>query len=212
MEWKIIMLCTYEELKKKIKKDIKDNFVYGDKIYEILLNKYKGLENCDVTSEIFISMFLLEIYKEKNMNIDKKVDLLELLTKKNLEIVYNQLQDEYMQFSNDLKEILRYVFRNIDNDIATMNDKIILDLREIYSKVELHEKLKKELKLPNFYKNEWDSFKYIITDLISLPSIIIIKGWKKIQIRFPNDAKKMQEIFVQLNKEHPEINCEIIYD
>ena len=104
------MIFEYEELRECIKEDFQTfyremNFTELQ-VIPAVLNEYVHGEGFTVTEEICIYLFLSQIYKEEGIDtttLNKK--LLELLSEKNIEVVKDELEDEYINFKNDLEKI-----------------------------------------------------------------------------------------------------------
>lgn len=105
------MIFEYKELKECVKEDF-DTF-YGEmnftefQVIPAILNEYEHGEGFNITEEICIYLFLSQIYKEEGIDrttLNKK--LFELLSnKKNIDIIKNDLKDEYIKFEKDLEEL-----------------------------------------------------------------------------------------------------------
>lgn len=134
-----------------------------------------------------------------------------------------EAQRNFADFGACEKEMLKYVRKPGRNDEKDSElqpfdisenlriEEIIIDLSSVKTIEELHYVLKKELCLPDFYGMNWDAFWDAITGLVSMPKVLILKGWTNIEINFPKDSRIMRHCFEELNEEYPTFSCEVYY-
>jgi len=93
-----------------------------------------------------------------------------------------------------------------------MNE-LIIDLREVNTKQELHNLLSSKFGFPDWYGNNWDAFWEMITDTktVTMPNRLILFGFKEFSEKLPKDAKIFQKCFADLKQKYPLIACEVIY-
>ena len=84
-----------------------------------------------------------------------------------------------------------------------------LDVSDVGSIRELHERLAETLEFPDFYGKNWDAFWDAITGLVEMPRRLIITGWSNVAARWPKDARIMLDCLRDLNEEHPSWSCEV---
>ncbi|MES9683947.1 barstar family protein [Gottfriedia acidiceleris] len=77
---------------------------------------------------------------------------------------------------------------------------------------ELHSLLKKKLKFPDYYSEDWDSFWEIISGVVELPNKIRFVGWSELERRFPEDSNIMKEYLLEHNQEFPNWKCEFLFN
>ena len=93
-----------------------------------------------------------------------------------------------------------------------MNE-LVIELREVNTKQELHNLLSTKLEFPEWYGNNWDAFWDVINDpeTANMPNRLILFGFKELSEKLPKDAEIFQKCFLDLKKENPSISCEVIY-
>jgi ribonuclease inhibitor len=93
-----------------------------------------------------------------------------------------------------------------------MNE-LIIDLKEVNTKQDLHSLLSDKFGFPDWYGNNWDAFWDLIGDseIVELPDKLTFIGFKELSEKLPKDAQMLQQCFLDLKKEYPSIACEIIY-
>lgn len=91
------------------------------------------------------------------------------------------------------------------------NNCVVIDVNEIYTVRALHETLKKQLNLPDFYGMNWSAFWDAITGLIELPEKIVFSGWSNMKSFIPEDAAKLKDIMEQFNARYPQWKCNVEY-
>ena len=93
-----------------------------------------------------------------------------------------------------------------------MNE-LIVNLKEVNTKQELHSLLASKLDFPDWYGNNWDAFWDMITDteIVTMPNRLTLLGFKELSEKLPKDAKIFQECFIDLKQKHPSILCKVIY-
>ena len=93
-----------------------------------------------------------------------------------------------------------------------MNE-LIIDLKVVNTKQELHNLLSAKLGFPEWYGGNWDAFWDLITDteIIKMPDKLTLIGFKELSKKLPKDAQLLQQCFLDVKNEYPSITCEIIY-
>lgn len=104
------MIFEYEELRECVQEDF-DTFYKEMNFTELqvipaILNEYEHGEGFTITEKVCIYLFLGEIFLQKKLSIDEiNKKLSELLTQENLEIIKNDLSENFINFTDDLKKI-----------------------------------------------------------------------------------------------------------
>lgn len=93
----------------------------------------------------------------------------------------------------------------------TRREKIIIDVSNVKTNIELQKIIEKELAFPEFYGMNWDAFWDTITGLVELPQKLILVGWSNLKNKLPEDAEIMSNLLADFNKEYPDLKCEIEY-
>lgn len=93
-----------------------------------------------------------------------------------------------------------------------MNE-LVVDLKEVNSKEELHSLLSSKLGFPDWYGNNWDAFWDLITDteIVAMPNKLKLVGFKELSEKLPKDTQILQQCFLDMKEEYPSIACEVIY-
>ncbi|MBC7879303.1 MAG: barstar family protein [Anaerolineales bacterium] len=93
-----------------------------------------------------------------------------------------------------------------------MND-LIINLKEVNNKEELHSLLSSKLSFPDWSGKNWDAFWDLITDteLVKMPDRLTIIGFKELSEKLPIDAQLLQRCLFDIKEKYPSIACEIIY-
>lgn len=86
---------------------------------------------------------------------------------------------------------------------------VSLDVSDVGSVRELHERLADSLGFPDFYGKNWDAFGDSITGLVEMPRRLIVTGWPNVASRWPKDAQIMLDCLRVLNAEYPSLSCEV---
>ena len=94
--------------------------------------------------------------------------------------------------------------------IQKMKKVIEIDLSNIKSAEELHQRFFDKFDFPGFYGMNWDAFWDTITGLIEMPDKLILKNHKDLLNKLPEDYNLMMECFEDMKREYPDIKCEII--
>lgn len=63
-----------------------------------------------------------------------------------------------------------------------------IDVSNITTSKQLHERLKQSLESPDFYGMNWNAFWDAITGLVEIPKKLIIVGWKNLVRNIPEDG------------------------
>lgn len=93
-------------------------------------------------------------------------------------------------------------------DCSDRREYLELDVGQVSSIEELHCVLASGLAFPSFYGKNWSAFWDAITGLVQLPRRLIIRGWRNVASRWPDDAYKMSECLHDLNAQFPSFACE----
>ena len=93
-------------------------------------------------------------------------------------------------------------------DESVRRDLIEIDVSDVSSIHELHQKLASALGFPDFYGNNWNAFWDAITGLVEMPRRLVVHGWHNIIQRWPNDAKTMAKCLHDLNEQFPTWSCD----
>lgn len=90
---------------------------------------------------------------------------------------------------------------------------LMIDLKEVNTVQELHDLLSTKLGFPDYYGNNWDAFWDMITDtkIVIMPDRLVLFGCKELSEKLPKDAQLLQQCFLNLEKEHSSIACEVTY-
>ena len=93
-----------------------------------------------------------------------------------------------------------------------MNE-LIINLKEVNTKQELHNLLATNLGFPAWYGNNWDAFWDLIRDpsIVTMPNRLVLLGFKELSEKLPKDARIFQECFIDLKQKYPLISCDVIY-
>jgi RNAse (barnase) inhibitor barstar len=83
-----------------------------------------------------------------------------------------------------------------------------IDVSDVGSVQELHERLALALAFPDFYGKNWAAFWDSITGLVKMPRRLVITGWSNVASRWPKDAQIMLDCLRDLNKLYPS-SCEV---
>jgi RNAse (barnase) inhibitor barstar len=84
-----------------------------------------------------------------------------------------------------------------------------VDVSDVSSIRELHERLAETLEFADFYGKNWDAFWDAITGLVGMPRRLVITGWSTVASRWPKDAQIMLDCLRELNEQHPTWTCEV---
>jgi RNAse (barnase) inhibitor barstar len=63
--------------------------------------------------------------------------------------------------------------------------RVEIELDDIESTEQLHVRLMKKLRFPDWHGRNWDAFRDAITALVDMPLILRLKGWPELERRFP---------------------------
>jgi len=93
-----------------------------------------------------------------------------------------------------------------------MNE-LIIDLKEVNTKQDLHNLLSTRFGFPDWYGNNWDAFWDLITDteVVRMPDRLTLIGFKELLKKLPRDAQLLQQCFLDMKNQYPSIACEVIY-
>lgn len=86
---------------------------------------------------------------------------------------------------------------------------IEVDVTNVNSVQELHERLATALGFPDFYGKNWDAFWDAITGLVAMPHRLIISGWLDLMARWPKDAQIMANCLMDYNEQFPSSRCDV---
>ncbi|WP_235821721.1 barstar family protein [Gottfriedia acidiceleris] len=108
--------------------------------------------------------------------------------------------------------ILLFALYHILNREEVEKSEVEIDVSNIKTNKELHLLLKKKLKFPNIYEENWEDFWETITGRIELPNKIKFVGWKVLESRLPEDTKILQDYILEHNLEFPDWECECLFN
>jgi len=76
-----------------------------------------------------------------------------------------------------------------------MNE-LVINLKEVNNKQELHNLLSANFGFPDWYGNNWDAFWDLITDaeIVKLPNRLILIGFKELSEKLPKDAEIFRNV------------------
>ena len=74
-----------------------------------------------------------------------------------------------------------------------MNE-LIIDLRQVHTKQDLHNLLSSKLGFPDWYGSNWDAFWDLITDteIVKMPDRLTFIGFKELSEKLPKDTQLLQ--------------------
>ena len=104
--------------------------------------------------------------------------------------------------------VFLYIIEKKKNEPPTL----IINVSNVRTTKELHSLLKKKLKFPDYYSEDWDSFWEIISGVVELPNKIRFVGWSELEIRLPEDSNIMKEYLLEHNQEFPNWKCEFLFN
>ncbi|CAD6526313.1 hypothetical protein LMG28727_02145 [Paraburkholderia kirstenboschensis] len=78
-----------------------------------------------------------------------------------------------------------------------------IELGDLTSVEQLHERLMRQLKFPGWYGKNWDAFWDAITKLVDMPLVLRLKNWSGFEIRFPRDAALMSDCLERMARQYP---------
>jgi|GEM_PF-716940 len=102
-------------------------------------------------------------------------------------------------------------YLQLGQDDVERVDEIIIDVSDVVTVSDLHQKLKENLGFPDFYGMNWDAFWDAITGLVSMPHRLRLIGWISVESRLPRDSRIMKEMLDELNSTHKSWGCEVEY-
>lgn len=88
-------------------------------------------------------------------------------------------------------------------------DVVEIELGDIESIVQLHERLMNQLQFPGWYGKNWDAFWDAIVALVEMPRALRLKNWRAFERRFPRDAKLMADCLSDMEKQFPSLAAKI---
>ncbi|MCT7311127.1 barstar family protein [Ralstonia sp. CHL-2022] len=84
-----------------------------------------------------------------------------------------------------------------------------IELGDIESIAQLHERLRDQLQFPGWYGKNWDAFWDAIVALVDMPHVLRLKNWAAFEQRFPRDAKLMSDCLSDMAKQFPSLAAQI---
>ncbi|HEF5873189.1 TPA: barstar family protein [Burkholderia cenocepacia] len=90
--------------------------------------------------------------------------------------------------------------------------RVEIELDDIESTEQLHVRLMKKLRFPDWYGRNRDAFRDAITALVDMPLILRLKGWPEFERRFPRDAKLMRDCLQDMARQSPAYGSRVEYD
>ncbi|ANH35083.1 barstar family protein [Ralstonia nicotianae] len=91
----------------------------------------------------------------------------------------------------------------------TRDDVVEIELGDIESVVQLHERLMNQLHFPGWYGKNWDAFWDAIVALVDMPHVLRLKNWPEFERRFPRDAKLMADCLCNMAKQYPSLAAQV---
>ena len=88
-------------------------------------------------------------------------------------------------------------------------DVVEIELGDIESIAQLHERLMDQLQFPVWYGKNWDAFWDAIVALVDMPHVLRLKNWAGFERRFPRDAKVMSDCLCDMEKQFPSLAAQI---
>ncbi|MHA6824121.1 barstar family protein [Ralstonia pseudosolanacearum] len=88
-------------------------------------------------------------------------------------------------------------------------DVIEIELGDIESVVQLHERLMDQLQFPGWYGKNWNAFWDAIVGLVDMPHTLRLKNWAELERKFPLDAKLMTDCLCDMEKQFPSFAAQI---
>lgn len=85
----------------------------------------------------------------------------------------------------------------------TRLDVVEIELGDIESIEQLHERLMDKLRSPAWYGKNWDAFWDAITALVDMPHVLRLKHWAEFERKFPSEAKVMADCLHDMEKQFP---------
>jgi ribonuclease inhibitor len=85
-----------------------------------------------------------------------------------------------------------------------------LDLREVATLDELHDRLASRFGFPDYYGRKWDAFDDCIWDLGPTTGTLRVRGWRGLSERLPRDATMLRSCLEDHAKNNPELH--IVWD
>ncbi|AYZ64277.1 ribonuclease inhibitor [Burkholderia multivorans] len=78
-----------------------------------------------------------------------------------------------------------------------------IELGDIESVRQLHERMMTQLKFPHWYGKNWNAFWDAITGLVEMPLVLRLKNWIEFERRFPHDAMLMNDCLQDMERKYP---------
>lgn len=82
-------------------------------------------------------------------------------------------------------------------------DVVEIELGDIESIAQLHERLMNQLQFPDWYGTNWNAFWDAIVGLVDMPHVLRLKNWADFERRFPRDARLMSDCLCDMEKQFP---------
>ncbi|MGN6808029.1 MAG: barstar family protein [Trinickia sp.] len=82
---------------------------------------------------------------------------------------------------------------------------IEIELGDLTSVEQLHERLMTQLKLPGWYGRNWNTFWDAIVTLVDMPLVLRLKNWSRFELRFPRDAALMSDCLKDMARKYPHL-------
>ena len=77
-------------------------------------------------------------------------------------------------------------------------DKYSVDFSEVKYYVEIHEVLKRDLKLPDYYGGNTDALWDCLTDMLGDPTYIELLGVEEVQKRYKSEWDSIVRVFIKI--------------
>lgn len=89
---------------------------------------------------------------------------------------------------------------------------ILLDVSRVFTPVDLHMILKRQLDFPDVYGMNWNAFWDAITGMVKLPKKITITGWSVLLERFPEEAKTLDRLLKDYSLRYTKDDFSVAYE
>ena len=83
-------------------------------------------------------------------------------------------------------------------------DKYIVDFSKVKYYIEIHEALKRDLDLPDYYGGNTDALWDCLTDMLGDPSYIEIVGFDAVQKKYKSEWDSIVKIFKKISRKRVE--------
>lgn len=88
-------------------------------------------------------------------------------------------------------------------------DVVEIELGDIESIAQLHERLMNQLQFPDWYGKNWNAFWDAIVGLVDMPHVLRLRNWADFERRFPRDARLMSDCLCDMEKQLPSVAAQV---